>query len=130
MTESAPLTRHDLEAKIIKRCCENEEFRKEFTADATGTAVKYLEVLRERLPRIFVHEEPSDSWHIVLPPKPASADDLSQADLEKVAGGTTPTSILYIGPAMGTYTLAAAVSGGAAVGGGAAAVGTVFDQGW
>jgi hypothetical protein len=74
-----------------------------------------------------------------------SADDLSQADLEKVAGGTTPASILYTGPVVGTFTLAAAVGGGAGVGTGAiaasavavgvigaasAAVGTVFDQGW
>jgi hypothetical protein len=34
MAEQEPtLTRHDLEAKIVKRCREEEGFRKEFTAD-------------------------------------------------------------------------------------------------
>jgi hypothetical protein len=94
MTEQAPaLTRHDLEAKIIKRCWENEEFHKEFTADPAGTAVKYLEVPAASLPKIFVHQEALGSWHIVLPAKPSNTNELSEADLEKVAGGTTPTII-------------------------------------
>jgi hypothetical protein len=45
------------------------------------------------LPNIVVHEEPAGSWHIVLPARPADAGDLSDADLEKVAGGTTPVSV-------------------------------------
>jgi hypothetical protein len=46
------------------------------------------------LPKIVVHEEESGSWHIVLPGKPAGAQELSDEDLEKVAGGTTPTVTL------------------------------------
>jgi hypothetical protein len=88
MTEQAPaVSRHDLEAKIVKRCWEDEEFREEFTADPVGAAVKYLEVPATRLPKIVVHQEAAGSWHIVLPAKPSYSHELSEADLEKVAGG-------------------------------------------
>jgi hypothetical protein len=90
MAEQAPsLARHDLEAKIVKRCWENEEFRKEFTADPVGTAVKYLDVQASDLPKIVIHEEPAGSWHIVLPPKPANAGELSEQNLESIGGGVS-----------------------------------------
>ena len=95
MAEEAPaLTRHDIEAKIVKRCWEDDAFRQEFTVDPVGTAVKYLEVPAANLPNIVVHEEPPGAWHIVLPAKPAEAGELSEDELEKVAGGLTPASIV------------------------------------
>src|ERR1700691_441111 len=86
-TEST-LTRHDLEAKIVKRCWEDAAFRKEFTADPAGAFVKYLKVPAGKMPKIVVYEETAGSWHIVLPPKPPNANELSEADLEKVAGAS------------------------------------------
>jgi hypothetical protein len=94
MTEQdATLTRHDLEAKIVKRCWQNDQFRKEFTADPVGAAVRYLEISAASLPKIVLHEEDPGSWHIVLPTKPANAGDLSEDDLEKVAGGVQITNL-------------------------------------
>jgi hypothetical protein len=62
MTErSQTLTRHDLEARIVKRCWEDEGFRAEFIADPAGTFVKYLEVPAASLPKIAAHEEPAGS---------------------------------------------------------------------
>jgi hypothetical protein len=89
--ETVTISRHDLEAKLVKRCWEDESFRKEFTADPTATFVKYLKVPPASLPRIAVHQETPGSWHIVLPAKPANTSELSDAELEKVAGGATPT---------------------------------------
>ena len=95
MTQQAPLlTRHDLEAKIVKRSWQDEGFRKEFTADPAGSFVRYLDVPAASLPRIVVHEEEPGSWHIVLPPRPANTNELSEQDLEKVAGGFTPTLVV------------------------------------
>jgi hypothetical protein len=95
MTEQAPvLTRHDLEAKIVKRCWEDEGFRKEFTADPAGAFVKYLRVPAASLPKIAIHQEIPGSWHIVLPTKPSDPSELSEQDLEKVAGGTTGVCVL------------------------------------
>jgi hypothetical protein len=85
---SEGLTRHDLEAKIVKRCWEDDEFRKEFIADPNGVFVNYLRIPAASLPKIAIHQETPGSWHIVLPAKPANPSELSEQDLEKVAGGT------------------------------------------
>jgi hypothetical protein len=98
-SEDESLSRQDIEAKIVKRCWEDEGFRTEFTRDPVGTAVKYLEVPAASLPRIVVHSEAPGSWHIVLPQKPANAEELSEEDLERVAGGVTPTIIITIASA-------------------------------
>jgi hypothetical protein len=45
------LTRHDLEAKIVKRCWGDEDFRKEFTSDPAATFVRYIEVPAGSLPK-------------------------------------------------------------------------------
>jgi hypothetical protein len=126
MTEAAStLTRHDLEAKIIKHCWEDEAFRKEFTADAAGTFVKYLEVPAADLPKIVIHEEPPGSWHIVLPPRPTNMGELSEQDLERVAGGFTPQSASLI-----AFIASVAASGAASAGVTASAVVTKTEVGW
>src|SRR5580692_9091081 len=97
MTEEiSTLSRHDLEAKIVKHGWADDKFRKEFLIDPAATFVKYLKVPKESLPKIVVHEETLGSWHIVLPPKPADSNELSEAELEKVAGGTTPTLVATV----------------------------------
>lgn len=89
MSQAAPsLSRHDVEAKIVKRCWENDAFRKEFLSDPAGCFVKYLNAPKAQLPKIAVHEEQPGTWHIVLPAKPAETGELSDEELENVAGGT------------------------------------------
>jgi hypothetical protein len=102
------LTRHDLEGKIVKRCWQDEEFRREFTADPAGVFVKYLQVPAANLPKIVIHQETAGSWHIVLPPKPANADALSDQDLEKIAGGAS--TLVCVGITVTAATLGAAGS--------------------
>ncbi len=95
MAEQQPvLTRHDLEAKLVKRCWENEEFRQEFISDPAAAFAKYLEVPQAGLPKIVVHQEEAGSWHIVLPAKPVTTGELSDQDLERVSGGTTPACVI------------------------------------
>ena len=90
---TAELTRHDIEAKLVNRCWENAAFRKEFTTDPASCFAKYLNAPKAQLPKIIVHEEEAGSWHIVLPAKPAKTGELSDEELEKVAGGTTPLAL-------------------------------------
>jgi hypothetical protein len=92
-TEGTP-SRHDLEATIIKHCWDDPAFQKKFAADPIGTFVEYTGLAASSLPEIVVHEEAPGTWHIVIPAKPASSQELSDAELEKVAGGTTPTITL------------------------------------
>jgi hypothetical protein len=90
MAEQAPsLSRHDLEVKIVKRCWEDEAFRAEFIADPAGAFTKYLEVPKDSLPKIVVHEEGAGSWRIVIPAKPRNIGELAEQDLERIAGGTS-----------------------------------------
>jgi hypothetical protein len=103
-------SRHDLEAKIVKHCWEDEGFRKEFTADPKGAFVKYLEIPTANLPEITVHQEEPGTWHIVLPVKPSDTGALSEDELEKISGGTTPacvatvTLVMTPGTALISYT--------------------------
>jgi hypothetical protein len=88
-TQVQELSRHDLEAKIVKRCWEDELFCKEFMADPAGAFEKHLKIQPASLPKIVVHQEEANTWHIVLPPKPVESAELSEQDLETVAGGMT-----------------------------------------
>jgi hypothetical protein len=119
MTEQATaLTRHDLEAKIVRHCWDDEEFHKEFIADPPGVFAKYMNVPADDLPQIVVYQETAGSWHIVLPAKPANAGELSEQDLEKVSGGTTP-SLVAISIVTAGSAISLSVSGA-----------ITTDQGW
>jgi hypothetical protein len=123
VTEQAPgLTRHDFEAKIVKRCWEDEEFRKEFTADPAGAFVTYLKVPLASLPSISVHQEDPGSWHIVLPASPANASRLSEEDLEKVAGGAIVVPDIVLA--------SMAVSGALVSAGATVTAGVSLQKGW
>ncbi|HWI28170.1 MAG TPA: NHLP leader peptide family RiPP precursor [Stellaceae bacterium] len=114
MTAAAPsLSRHDIEAKIVKRCWENDAFRKEFVSDPAGCFVKYLNAPKAQLPKITVHEEQPGSWHIVLPAKPTKSGELSDDELEKVAGGTDIVTVtLAVSLGMSVTALSASVAVG------------------
>jgi hypothetical protein len=119
------LTRHDLEAKIVKRCWEDEAFHKEFSSDPAGSFVKYLKIPAAGLPKIVIHEEAAGSWHIVLPSRPANANELSEQDLERVAGGASLESIVSV---ISKVTLGMSLAGGSASASYSAAL--TLDQGW
>ena len=104
MPGTAPLTRSDIEAKIVALAWQDDEFRRKFVADPKG---QFEERLGTKLPdslKMTAHEENENSLHFVIPMKPqANLDELSDEELEKVAGGTD----LYIG-----YTIVTVVSVG------------------
>jgi lactobin A/cerein 7B family class IIb bacteriocin len=75
-------SRHDLEAQIVRRCREDEAFRTEFTADPAAAFNKCLNIS-------------------------ADMDELSERELEKVAGGATPTIAVMVVASAYTAGLAA-----------------------
>jgi hypothetical protein len=136
MAEAGPaLSRHDLEAKIVKRCWQDEGFCKEFTSDPTGSFVKYLKIPETELPKIVIHEESVGSWHIVLPATPGNAAELSEADLERIAGGTTSIasvvdSMVWLGTAVVKSVSAGMAAGLTASGGVLASAIVSANEGW
>jgi hypothetical protein len=124
--QETTLTRHDLEGKIVKRCWEDGEFRREFTCDPAGSFAGYLGIPAASLPKIVIHEESAGTWDIVLPQRPPSAEELSEQDLEKVAGGTTPQISGSAGKA------SAVISGvlSLVTMGGAAGMSATLQKGW
>jgi len=79
----------EAEALIIGRAWKDEAFRKEFLGDPRAAIEKYS---GQKLPpnvKVLAHESSENEIHFVIPQKPASfsQDELTDADLEKVAGG-------------------------------------------
>jgi len=86
---AALLTRKDIEAKIVALAWQDDDFRRRFVADPKG---QFEERLGVKLPpslTMTVHEEAADSLHFVIPAKPRlNIAELSDEDLDKIAGGT------------------------------------------
>ena len=81
------MSRQEMESLIVQRAWKDDAFRAEFVSDPKGTIEKYT---GQKLPaelRIVALAEDEKTIHFVIPPKPANADELSDEDLEKVAGG-------------------------------------------
>jgi hypothetical protein len=121
--ETQSPTKRDLETALIEKCWKDPEFKKAVVRDPRG-------VLEQRAGRklppnfkIFIHEEDANTLHLTIPPAPSSLTELSEDDLEKVAGGTE------IGVATGiilaTASAALVTAVGAGIGGG-----ITKSQGW
>ena len=96
MSDVKPLSRQDMETLIVQRAWKDEAFRAEFLADAKGTIEKYA---GQKLPadiKVVALAEDDKTIHFVIPSKPANADELSDEDLEKVAGGIDAVIISVI----------------------------------
>ena len=81
------MSRQEMESLIVRRAWKDDAFRDEFVANPKATIEKYS---GQKLPaelRVVALAEDDKTIHFVIPPKPANADELSDEDLEKVAGG-------------------------------------------
>jgi hypothetical protein len=93
-------TASDLTAQLIARAWKDDAFKEELLRDPTAVAARELAQLAggATLPadvQIQVLEETPTTHYVVLPAKPAieSGDELSEADLQSVAGGCTGTGM-------------------------------------
>ena len=98
MTEVTPLTRRQIEEKIVALAWKDDDFREKFLADPKA---QFEERLSTKLPEGLVmtaHAEDENHLYFVIPAKPkVDLDELSDADLEKVAGGIDVAITVILG---------------------------------
>jgi nitrile hydratase alpha subunit len=107
--ERQQATWRDLETALIEKCWKDPEFKKEVVKDPKGMLERHI---GQKLPpnlKLFIHEEDANTLHFSLPPAPPNATELSDEELEKVAGGTELAAAFIL-------TVAAVSIGGTAAG--------------
>jgi hypothetical protein len=111
-TAQRVMTRQEIEARIVALAWEDETFLRAFLADPKREFEKRLGVSLPEALTITAHAEDQSHLHFVIPAKPqADIDELSDADLEKVAGGTDVISVTVM-----TAVSASVIGGGIAIG--------------
>jgi hypothetical protein len=88
MQNQAKASRYDLEARLLDRALKDPAFRRALIEDPKGTLERELRVTVPEGVGLTVLEGSPTSRYLVLPPAPAGVGgELSDTDLETVAGG-------------------------------------------
>jgi hypothetical protein len=102
--------------RLIAKAWKEPAFREELVKDPRGTFEKYTTgKLPEQL-KIYIHEEDANTLHLTVPAVPSNVSELSDEDLQKVAGGTDlfMTAVVGIGAAVGLAVTGGVISGAVA----------------
>jgi Nitrile hydratase, alpha chain len=104
--EAQAATRRDLETALIEKCWRDPDFKKQVISDPKGMLERHTgQKLPEQI-KIFIHEEDANTLHFSIPAAPSNLTELSDDDLERVAGGTE----LIVGVIAGTAAVVGAVA--------------------
>jgi len=120
--QTQAVTRREMETRLVEKAWKDPVFRKDIVKDPKGMLEMHT---GQKLPgqlRIYVHEEDANTLHFSIPSPPSNLNELSDEDLERVAGGTdlVATGIVL------------AITAASAVGGSALTVGVIMGKnaGW
>jgi hypothetical protein len=90
MTTPAHRSRQELEARLLDKVWKDATFRRALLEDPTGTLERELGMTVPAGVSLTVVEETPTSRYLVLPARPRSGKgELSDEELETVAGGAT-----------------------------------------
>jgi hypothetical protein len=111
METQAP-NRRDMETALIEKCWKDPEFKKAVINDPRTLLEQRT---GRKLPpnlKIYIHEEDANTLHLTIPPSPTNVTELSEDELESVAGGTEITLIYTaVFATVGVAMTAASVGG-------------------
>jgi Nitrile hydratase, alpha chain len=86
---TATWTRGQLWDKIVEQAQKNPKYHQQLMSDPRSLMEKQLGTVIPKSVNIKVLEEANDTYYIVLPATAKEGAELSDSDLEKVAGGGT-----------------------------------------
>ena len=123
-------------AKVFEKAWSDPKFKAELLKDPTAAIKSATNAKLPKSLKIFVHENTAKEMVFVLPYVPAKSGELSDSDLEMVAGGKGNVNAGGCGASLATQgavvtasAAAAGATGGALAGGLAVvAVGTMFSS--
>jgi Nitrile hydratase, alpha chain len=113
MMEAQTVTRRDLETSLVEKSWKDHEFKKAVLSDPKGMLERHL---GQKLPtqvRVLIHEEDANTLHFSIPQAPSNLTELSNEDLERVAGGTDVMLTTLVAGAVIGLVASAASAGGA-----------------
>jgi hypothetical protein len=113
--ETQATTRRELETALIEKCWKDPEFKKAVVSDPKGMLERHTGRKLPAQVKIIIHEEDANTLHLSIPPAPSNLTELSDQDLERVAGGTdliAGTMALATALALSAVTAAKGVSAG------------------
>ncbi|MGF1470883.1 MAG: NHLP leader peptide family RiPP precursor [Rubrobacteraceae bacterium] len=111
MTEASGNSPQELRQRLIQRSMEDEQLRQRLLADPKATIEQEIGASLPEEIAIRAVEETPDTVYLVLPPKLQSSpegSELSEQELESVAGGWDWTEGCTQGETCGTRTTCAA----------------------
>jgi hypothetical protein len=92
MTEQNQMTRNDLEARLVARAWQDDDFKQELLSNPKAAFEREFGDkvhISEGSADIRVFEEKANSFYLVIPKKPnINTEELSEDQLEAVAGGS------------------------------------------
>jgi len=110
MMETQTPTRRNLETALIEKCWKDAEFKKQVVSDPKSMLEQHTGQKLSPELRIFIHEEDANTLHFSIPPAPSNLAELSDQDLERVAGGTDITVAIVATAITAAGTLALSVT--------------------